>query len=165
MSHDEQETWIRQNVPTGEQQDEMLQSHEPRRLNRTVVLGASSEPRSGPHDRPLPRSPPPRSTPSPPPGPPHAIPRASPACRPRPSPPAQQATIARYGSWGAAPGVSDQRRADWHERRADLIDLLGEDGYAAARRTTVNAHSTDPAIAAPMWQAMTDLGFNQGTVL
>lgn len=48
MSHDEQETWIRQNVPTGEQQDEMLQSLEARRLNRTIVLGASSEPRTDP---------------------------------------------------------------------------------------------------------------------
>ena len=50
MSHDEQETWIRQNVPTGEQQDEMLQSLEARRLNRTIVLGASSEPRTDPED-------------------------------------------------------------------------------------------------------------------
>ncbi|MEE1652179.1 TnpV protein [Brachybacterium sp. J144] len=50
MSHDEQETWIRQNVPTGEQQDEMLQALEARRLNRTIVLGASSEPRTGPED-------------------------------------------------------------------------------------------------------------------
>lgn len=83
----------------------------------------------------------------------------------QPATPAQQATIARYGSWGAVPEVFDQRRADWHERRVDLMGLLGEDGYAAARRTTVNAHFTDPAIAAPMWQAMTDLGFDQGTVL
>lgn len=50
MSHDEQESWIRQNVPTGEQQDEMLQSLEARRLNRTIVLGASNEPRTGPQD-------------------------------------------------------------------------------------------------------------------
>ena len=83
----------------------------------------------------------------------------------QPATPAQQATIARYGSWGAVPEVFDQRRADWHERRVDLMGLLGEDGYAAARRTTVNAHFTDPAIVAPMWQAMTDLGFYQGTVL
>ena len=30
---------------------------------------------------------------------------------------------------------------------------------AAARRTTINAHYTDPAIAQAMWQTLTDLGF------
>lgn len=77
----------------------------------------------------------------------------------------QQATIARYGSWGAVPEVFDQRRADWHERRIDLLETLGEDGYEAARLTTINAHFTDPTIVAPMWEAMTSLGFSEGRVL
>lgn len=77
----------------------------------------------------------------------------------------QRAIIARYGSWGAVPEVFDQRRMDWHERRLELLDLLGKEGFEAARRTTINAHFTDPAIAGPMWEAMTDLGFNGGTVL
>ena len=77
----------------------------------------------------------------------------------------QQATMARYGSWGAVPEVFDQRRMDWHERRLDLLELLGKEGFEAARRTTLNAHFTDPAIAGPMWEAMTDLGFDTGTVL
>lgn len=50
MSHDDQESWIRQNVSAGEQQTEMLQALEVRRLNRTIVLGASSEPRTAPED-------------------------------------------------------------------------------------------------------------------
>lgn len=77
----------------------------------------------------------------------------------------QQATIARYGSWGAVPAVFDQRRADWHERRIDLLEILGEKGYEAARLTTINAHFTDPTIVAPMWEAMTSLGFSEGQVL
>lgn len=79
--------------------------------------------------------------------------------------PDQQATIARYGSWGAVPEVFDQRRADWHERRIELLELLGQQGYEAARLTTINAHFTDPTIVAPMWEAMTDLGFSEGRVL
>ncbi|PZT98925.1 MAG: helicase [Gordonia sp. (in: high G+C Gram-positive bacteria)] len=73
--------------------------------------------------------------------------------------------MARYGSWGAVPEVFDERRVDWHERRLELLQLLGERGFEAARFTTINAHFTDPAIAAPMWNALTSLGFDQGTVL
>lgn len=73
--------------------------------------------------------------------------------------------IAHYGSWGAVPEVFDERRADWHERRIDLLDLLGKDAYNAARLTTLNAHFTDPALAQPMWDAMAALGFTDGNVL
>ncbi|MDN6301463.1 MAG: methyltransferase domain-containing protein [Brachybacterium sp.] len=45
------------------------------------------------------------------------------------------------------------------------MEMLGEEGYEAARATTLNAHFTDPAIAAPMWNAMSELGFEHGTVL
>lgn len=59
----------------------------------------------------------------------------------------------------------DERRNDWHAERAELLGLLGKDDYEAARLTTLNAHFTDPEIIRPMWQAMTDLGFETGTVL
>lgn len=73
--------------------------------------------------------------------------------------------MARYGSWGAVPEVFDLRREDWHERRTKLQELLGEKGYAAARRTILNAHFTDPALVAPMWEALKGLGLREGTVL
>lgn len=47
----------------------------------------------------------------------------------------------------------------------ELQELLGKDAYEAARRTTLNAHFTDPALIAPMWQAMERLGFAGGRVL
>lgn len=59
----------------------------------------------------------------------------------------------------------DKRRADWHEHRIELLETLGEKAFEAARLTTINAHFTDPAIVAPMWNAMSELGFEQGTVL
>lgn len=77
----------------------------------------------------------------------------------------QQATIARYGSWGAVPEVFDQRRQDWHGRRVRLMESLGAEGYEAARKTTMNAHFTDPAIIGPMWRTLGGLGFEGGRVL
>jgi SAM-dependent methyltransferase len=61
--------------------------------------------------------------------------------------------------------VFDEDRDEWAQARAELRDLVGEDGYAAARRTTINAHYTDPAIVAAIWQLVQDLGFDGGRVL
>lgn len=77
----------------------------------------------------------------------------------------QQATIARFGSWGAVPEVFDERRQDWHSERVELVELLGRDSYEAARRTTLNAHFTDPAIVRPMWDTLNALGLKSGNIL
>lgn len=43
--------------------------------------------------------------------------------------------------------------------------LLSEDEYRAASRTVINAHYTEPAIAAEVWRALQGLGFEGGQVL
>ena len=80
---------------------------------------------------------------------------------------AERNTLARWGSWGAS-GVAevfDESRAEFEAERAELGELLDEAEYAAARRTVINAHYTDPAIAAEVWGALTGLGFAGGRVL
>ena len=59
----------------------------------------------------------------------------------------------------------DEDRAEWAAVRAELRALVGEEGYVAARRTTINAHYTDPAVVAAIWQLVQDLGFDGGRVL
>jgi N12 class adenine-specific DNA methylase/SAM-dependent methyltransferase len=63
------------------------------------------------------------------------------------------------------PGVFDEHRDEWAQARSELLELAGEDGYAAARRTTINAHYTDPAIVSVIWQTVRELGFDGGRVL
>src|SRR5450755_1004265 len=77
----------------------------------------------------------------------------------------QQRTLAAWAGWGAVPGVFDEDRDEWAQARSELLELAGEDGYAAARRTTINAHYTDPAIVAVIWQTVGELGFDGGRVL
>ncbi|OLT03418.1 hypothetical protein BJF77_17790 [Kocuria sp. CNJ-770] len=80
---------------------------------------------------------------------------------------AERATLARWGSWGAT-GVAeifDESRPEYEADRAELHELLDETEYAAARRTVINAHYTDPAIASEVWGALTALGFQGGRVL
>lgn len=50
MRHDQQETWIRENVPEGEEQQQMLKDLEGRRLTRMVVMGASYDPQDHEQD-------------------------------------------------------------------------------------------------------------------
>jgi SAM-dependent methyltransferase len=63
------------------------------------------------------------------------------------------------------PSVFDEDRDDWAQARAELLELVGENEYAAARRTTINAHYTDPTVVAVIWQTVRGLGFDGGRVL
>src|SRR5262245_45594355 len=51
------------------------------------------------------------------------------------------------------------------EHRTHLQTLLTDDEYAAARRTTINAHYTSPELVHLIWQAVAQLGFTGGDVL
>ncbi|MGO9899189.1 MAG: methyltransferase domain-containing protein [Solirubrobacteraceae bacterium] len=77
----------------------------------------------------------------------------------------EQEVLAAWSGWGAVPQIFDEQRDEWGQAREQLRELIGEDGYEAARRTTINAHYTDPRIAAAIWQAVTALGFTGGRVL
>lgn len=77
----------------------------------------------------------------------------------------EQAQLARFGSWGAIPEIFDEAKPQWTRERDRLKELLTDTEYAAASRTTINAHYTDPVIASAMWDTVTELGFDGGDVL
>ncbi|SNS54761.1 Adenine-specific DNA methylase, N12 class [Micrococcales bacterium KH10] len=79
--------------------------------------------------------------------------------------PVEQASLARWGSWGACAALFDESKPQWASAREQLRDLVGDEQYDAARRTTINAHYTDPAYARAIWQAVAELGFTGGQVL
>lgn len=83
----------------------------------------------------------------------------------RPAAPGEQATLARWSGWGAVPQIFDERKDEFAGYRTQLRALLTEDEYAAARRTTLNAHYTDAAVVRAVWDAVSDLGFADGAVL
>ena len=77
----------------------------------------------------------------------------------------EQHVLARWSSWGAVPELFDEARAEWAPEREQLRTLLDDRAYAAARRTTINAHYTDPVYVEAIWTALKDLGFDGGRVL
>ena len=83
----------------------------------------------------------------------------------RPPDAGERALLAGWSGWGAVPQLFDEHRPGWGPRRDRLRELVGDDGFASARRTTVNAHYTHPAIAREIWRLAGELGFEQGRVL
>ena len=77
----------------------------------------------------------------------------------------EQSVLAQWSGWGAAPEVFDPRKPRMAAERAELRDLLTDRQWAMARRNTLNAHYTDPAIASAMWGALNHAGFSGGRVL
>jgi N12 class adenine-specific DNA methylase/SAM-dependent methyltransferase len=77
----------------------------------------------------------------------------------------EREVLMRWAGWGAVPELFDADVARYSAQREDLLRLVGPDGYAAARRSTINAHYTHPLIADAMWRLAERLGFPGGRVL
>ncbi|WP_194829212.1 SNF2-related protein [Nocardia sp. XZ_19_231] len=78
----------------------------------------------------------------------------------------EQEVLAKWSGWGGAWQVFDTDRSEFATENAQLRALLGNDGYNTAFQSTINAHYTDPAIAAVIWGALQRAGLpDDATVL
>ena len=59
---------------------------------------------------------------------------------------ADRDTLSQWASWGAVPEVFDPGKPQWRDARDELRALVGERGFNAAARTTINAHYTHPQL-------------------
>ncbi|MHB8244836.1 MAG: helicase-related protein [Acidimicrobiales bacterium] len=83
----------------------------------------------------------------------------------RPASPDEQAVLARWSGWGSLPKVFDPADGEYGEVRDRLRELLSDREWAAASRTTLNAHYTSFEAADAIWQAVRRAGFTGGRVL
>ncbi|MFE1824355.1 DEAD/DEAH box helicase family protein [Streptomyces anulatus] len=97
----------------------------------------------------------------------------------------EQETLSGWSGWGALPRIFEPPPAEFDnvsgadraEREAAirwtaldpprqrLRELLSDAEWADARRNTLNAHYTDPSLAAAVWEGVQQLGFDGGHVL
>lgn len=70
-----------------------------------------------------------------------------------------------YRSWGGVPAVFDESDATYAAERERLRELLDEQEYAAARRSTLTAFFTGPDITTAVWSGLETAGYTSGTVL
>jgi len=78
---------------------------------------------------------------------------------------AEQDALARWSGWGAVPQIFEPHREDWVADNTELRGLLSEAEYRSASANTLNAHYTDPAIVAALWDSVEQAGFTGGRVL
>lgn len=104
--------------------------------------------------------------------------------------PEEKKVLAQYVGWGGLPNVFNQAVArlrelekqgrlwseeqrkelatwekDWGKLYDELKALLTPEEYAAAARSTLNAHYTSRDVIVPMWDIVRRLGFKGGTAL
>ena len=75
--------------------------------------------------------------------------------------PEEQEILSRYAGWGGLSDCFDER----HGKYLELKSLLDEEEYAAARASSLTAFYTSPVIIQAMYQALAQMGFQQGNIL
>ena len=79
--------------------------------------------------------------------------------------PDEQEILSRYVGWGGLPQAFDAENASWQKEYQQLKSLLTDEEYAAARGSTLNAHYTSPVVIRAMYEALGNMGFQDGNVL
>lgn len=78
----------------------------------------------------------------------------------------EQRVLARYVGWGGLAQAFDANNKDWSREHAELKELLGEDEYADAARSTRYAHYTSrEVIVDGVYAALRRFGFTGGKTL
>lgn len=80
----------------------------------------------------------------------------------RPATVDEQAKLASYTGWGAAPQLFAGRDENFRKLQNELRSILTPEEYAAAEDSTPNAHYTSDTVVDAMWGAMVRLGAKPG---
>lgn len=79
--------------------------------------------------------------------------------------PDEQKVLAKYVGWGGVSQAFDAEHKDWGREFAELRELLSDEEYNTARRSTRYAHYTSRPIIQGMYDAMKRFGFTGGKML
>ena len=79
--------------------------------------------------------------------------------------PEEQKILVRYVGWGGLPQVFDVHNGQWAAEYRELQGLLSPDTYAAARRSTQDAHYTSETIIRGIYQGFSRIGLGNGEKL
>lgn len=79
--------------------------------------------------------------------------------------PEEQKILVRYVGWGGLPQVFDPRNEQWAAEYREMQGLLAPDIYAAARRSTQDAHYTSETVIRGIYEGLSRLGLGTGEPL
>ena len=76
--------------------------------------------------------------------------------------PEEQKVLVRYVGWGGLPQVFDAKNEQWAAEYRELQGLLSPEDYAAARRSTQDAHYTSETAIRGIYQGLSRIGLGNG---
>ena len=79
--------------------------------------------------------------------------------------PAEQEVLSKYVGWGGLPQAFDENNGEWANEFLELQAALTPEEYASARKSTLNAHYSRPAIVKAIYEAVENMGFKTGNIL
>lgn len=88
--------------------------------------------------------------------------------------PEEQQILSKYVGWGQFPGIFKeyrdegfdwQEKSKWEKDARELRQILTDDQWRAARKSTLNAHYTAPDVVDAHWKMAQRLGFKGGRFL
>ena len=79
--------------------------------------------------------------------------------------PEEQKILVRYVGWGGLPQTFDPKNEQWAAEYRELQGLLSPDDYAAARRSTQDAHYTSETVIRGIYQGFSRIGLGNGESL
>ena len=79
--------------------------------------------------------------------------------------PEEQETLSRFVGWGGIPAAFDDKNESWAVEYAELKQALIPEEYREARASTLNAFYTSPTVIKAMYEALGNMGLQQGNVL
>lgn len=79
--------------------------------------------------------------------------------------PEEQKILVRYVGWGGLPQVFDAQNEQWAAEYREMQGLLAPDIYAAARRSTQDAHYTSETVIRGIYQGLSRIGLDSGEPL
>ena len=79
--------------------------------------------------------------------------------------PEEQKILVRYVGWGGLPQVFDAQNEQWAAEYREMQGLLSPEDYAAARRSTQDAHYTSETVIRGIYLGLSRLGLGTGESL
>ncbi|MEE1066252.1 MAG: hypothetical protein UH249_08985, partial [Acutalibacteraceae bacterium] len=79
--------------------------------------------------------------------------------------PEEQEILAKYVGFGGLADAFDESKENWADEYKELIVTLTPEEYAAARESTLTAFYTPPVVIRAMYEALGNMGFENGNIL
>ncbi len=79
--------------------------------------------------------------------------------------PEEQEILSKYVGFGGLADAFDESKTNWADEYKELIVTLSPEEYAAARESTLTAFYTPPVVIRAMYEALGNMGFENGNIL